>query len=137
MRTDDDDDHDAHDTDSSTPLVAPTILKAIDDAMDRECALGALGVWANVRGPREATSPNHPNANRVFTIENEQDLVNIFALPSGPQSNEARIAAAQMVPVDKSLKPGATYRMMDPGAGCDAADAKKEFGAHRVKSVKH
>ena len=41
-----------------------------------------------------------------------------------------------MVPVDKGLKPGAKYCMMGSGAGCNAADAKKEFGAHRVKSVK-
>ena len=75
----DDDDHDDHDLNPSTPLVAPTIAQAIDDAMDREQALK----------PRKAKSPNHPNANRVFTAENEQDLAKIFALPSGPQSNEA------------------------------------------------
>ena len=42
-----------------------------------------------------------------------------------------------MVPVDKSLKPGEKYCMMDSGAGCNAADAKKEFGAHRDQRVKH
>ena len=46
-----------------TQLVAPTILKAIDDAMDREYALGALVGWAKVTGPRKAKSPNNPNAN--------------------------------------------------------------------------
>ena len=111
-------------------------MKAIDDAMGREHALGALGDWSKVKRPRKAKSPNHPNANRMITVENEQDLVKIFAVPSGPQSNEARIAATQMVQVDKSLKPGEKYCMMDSGAGCNAADAKKEFGAHRVKSVK-
>ena len=132
-----DDDHDDHDLNPSTPLVAPTIVKAIDDAMDREQALGALGGWAKVKGPRKAKSPNNPNANRVITVENEQDLAKIFAPPSGPQSNEARMAATQMVPVDESLKPGEKYCMMESGAGCNAADAKKEFGAYRVQSVRN
>ena len=35
------------------------------------------------------------------------------------------------------MKPGEKYCMIDSGAGCNAAGAKKEFGAHRVKSVKH
>ena len=42
-----------------------------------------------------------------------------------------------MVPVDKRLKPGEEYCMMDSGAGCNAADAKTEFGAFRVQNVKH
>ena len=135
----DDDDHDDHDLNPSTPLVAPTIVKAIDDAMAmaREQALGALGGWAEVKGPRKAKSPNHPNASRVITVENEQDLSKIFGLPSGPQSDEARIAATQFCLVDKSLKPCETYCMMDSGAGCNAADAKKEFGAYRVQNVNH
>ena len=111
-------------------------MKAIDDAMDRAHALGALGGWASVKGPRKAKSLKNPNSNRMTTVENEQDLVKIFALPSGPQSNEARIAATQMLRVDKNLKPGEKYCMMDSSAGCNAADAKKEFGAHRVRSVK-
>ena len=41
-----------------------------------------------------------------------------------------------MIPVDKNLKPGEKYCMMNSGAECYAADAKKEFGAHRVRSVK-
>ena len=64
-------------------------MKAIDDAMDREQALGALGGWAKVKGPRKAKS----NAMRVITVEKKQDHAKIFALPSGPQSDEARIAA--------------------------------------------
>ena len=117
--------------------MAPTIPQAIDDAMDREYTLGALGRWAKVKGPRKAKSPKNLSANRAFTVEKEQDLIKILAKPSGQQSNEACIAAAQMVPVDKSLKPGEKHCMMDSGAGCNAADAKKEFGAHRVKNVKH
>ena len=96
--------------------MAPTFVRAVDDAMDREQALGALGGWVQVKGPRKAKSPNNPNAKRMFTVENEQDLAKIFALPPGPQSNEARIADTQMLPVDKSLKPGEKYCMMDPGA---------------------
>ena len=111
-------------------------MKANDDAVYREQALGAIGGWAKVKGPRKAKSPNTPNANRVITAESEQDLAKIFALPSGSQSNEARIAATQTVPVDKSLKPGEKYCMMDSGAGCNAADAKKEFGAYCVQNVK-
>ena len=99
---DDDDDHNARDPNPSTQLVEHTILKAIDDAMDREHALGALGGWVKVKGPCKAKSPKHQNANRLITVEIEHDLVNIFALPSGPQSDEARIAATQMVPVYKS-----------------------------------
>ena len=90
-----------------------------------------------MKGPRKAKSPNHPNANRVITVENEQGLAKIFALPSGPQSNEARIAATQMVPVEKNLKPGEKYCVMDSGAECNAADAKKAFGAYHVQHVKH
>ena len=89
------------------------------------------------KGPRKAKSPNNPNAKRMFTAENEQDLVKIFALPLGPQSNEARIAISQMVPVDKSLKPGEKYCMMDSGAGYNAADAKKELVSYRVQSVRN
>ena len=63
-------------------------------------------------------------------------LAKIFALPSRPQSDEARIAATQMVPVEKSLKPDEKYCMMDSGAGCTASDAEKEIGAHRVLNVK-
>ena len=73
----DDDGHDDHDLNPSTPLVAPTIVKAIDDAMDREQALGALGGWAKVKGPRKAKSPNHPNANRVITVQNEGSRQNL------------------------------------------------------------
>ena len=42
-----------------------------------------------------------------------------------------------MVPVDKSLKTGEKYCMMDSGAGCNAADAKQEFGACRIQSVRN
>ena len=42
-----------------------------------------------------------------------------------------------MVLVDKSLKPGEKYCMVDSSAGCNAADAKNEFGADRVQNVKH
>ena len=38
----DGDDHDDHVMNPSATLVAPTIVTAIDDAMDRERALGAL-----------------------------------------------------------------------------------------------
>ena len=107
-------------------------MKAIDDAMDLGQALGALGGCAKVKGPRKAKSPNHPNANRVITVENEQDLTKICALLSGPQSDEARIAATQTVPFDTSLKPGEKDCMMGSDPRCNAADAKKEFGAYRV-----
>ena len=89
------------------------------------------------QGASKRKVPLNQNANRVVTVENEQDLIKISAMPSGQPSDEARIAATQMVPVDKSLKPGETYCMMDSGAGCNAADAKKGFGSHRANSAKH
>ena len=82
-------------------------------------------------------NPKNQNANKVITVENERDLIKMFAMPSGRQSRKARFAATQMVPVDKSLKPGEKDCIMDSGAGCNAADATKEFVARRVKSVKH
>ena len=39
-------------------------------------------------------------------------------------------------PLTNTLKPGEKYCMMDSGAGCNAADAKKEFGAYRIQSVR-
>ena len=85
----------------------------------------------------ERQTPNNQNATIIITADNEQDLIKMFAMPSRQQSNEDCIAATQKAPADKSLKPGERYCMMDSGAGCKAADAKKEFGSHRIRSVKH
>ena len=95
--------------------------------------------WKDGRKTKSLKSevPGNPNAIKVLTIENEEDLINMLAMSSGQKPNEGCIAATQMVPVHRGLKPGRKYSMMDPGAGCNAADAKKELGAQHVKSVKH
>ena len=68
-------------------------------------ALGALDGWAKVGEPRQA-KPQIISMPTVITVENEQDLIKIFAMPLGQQSNDARIAATQIVVVEESVKPG-------------------------------
>ena len=63
-------------------------------------------------------------------VDNIDEILKLFALPS---DNPTPHFAA---PDRQGLKKGEVYAMMDSGAGCHAADAKKSFPGHKRRKGK-
>lgn len=116
---------------SPRPL-KPLMDEDHNDSDDDESDLQPLGsmLCTNIFGLR--CLPCEPN--KEVVIENDEDIeqiLKVFALPEGERAKQCAM------PDSHGLKKGEKWCMMDSGAGCHAADAKKEFPHHRRRKGKH
>ena len=87
--------------------------------------------WCKVKEPKNQRRTKNKSNHRAVTVESEDDVAKLFAMPTGGYDHDALIAAAKMCPTE-DLQPGETYALMDSGAGCHAAKKKKHFKRHRL-----
>ena len=107
------------------------------EIMDDHGIADTLGGWAEVQRSRRPMKPNNPNANKSVTVVNEHKLAQRFAMPENGRTDEAPLCDAKMAPSDKSLKKGQKWCMMDSGAGCHAANRKKDVANFQTKKTKN
>ena len=89
--------------------------------------------WWKVKKSKGQRRNTNKSCCRTATIESEDDVLKILAMPTGGYDSDALIAAAKMRPPEDP-QPGQTYALMYSGAGCHAAKEKKHF--RRRKPVK-
>ena len=129
---DDADDHIEEENDEPAHVTWKRENDAIDKRLAAERPIICCGYepdTQNLDGNLDDNS--HSNSlDRELVVDDIDEIIQLFALPSDAPTTQFA------VPDSEDLEDGEMYAMMDSGAGCHAAWAKKAFARHKRRKGK-